>query len=231
MIWLWLGKIFYGILYKELMLLVDRSDPDGPRIITPELARRYRSHRFFLQQARNLVRPMNFDVGSVFVFSMQALPEKNMEWDFCDNVESMFVACRVGRVGLIAILGDGGAQQLFEEDYAEFHDLELHPIQFRELCAHFSYRSLLATRTPKYVTISGSPHIVHQMPLGGLSTKPLFEEWIPQTYAKILAYYVGEDVSNLFSPPDNVMTWLHTPERRPNYINFKDFPVLPKSPA
>jgi hypothetical protein len=89
---------------------------------------------------------------------------------------------------------------------------------------------MLATRTPKYVTVSGAPHIVHQLPLGGLSSKPLFEEWDQADYAQVLAHYVGEEVKHLFSPPDKVMTWLHTPEGNINRFNFKDFPVLPKSP-
>jgi predicted nucleic acid-binding protein len=43
-----------------------------------------------------VVQPVNFDIGSIFVFSMQSLPKKSMEWDFCDNIDSMFVGCRVG---------------------------------------------------------------------------------------------------------------------------------------
>jgi hypothetical protein len=230
LLFLWLGKIFYGTLYKEMMLLFDRSSPQGQRIITPEFARHYRMHRFFLQQAREVVQPVNFDVGSIHVFSMQSLPTKRLEWDFCDNIDSMFVGCRVGRVGLIAVLGDGGAQQFFEDDYSDVQDIDLHPIQFRELCAQFSYRSILATRTPKYITVSGSPHIVHQMPLGGFSAKPLFEEWDQAIYAQVLAHYIGEDICHLFSPPDKVMTWLHTPDGQPRFMSFKEFPILPKSP-
>ena len=230
LLFLWLGKIFYGMLYKEMTLLFDRSSPKGKRIITPEFARHYRMHRFFLQQAREVVHPANFDVGSILVFSMQPLTEKRLEWDFCDNIDTMFIGCRVGRVGLIAVLGDGGAQQLFEDAYSDIQNLDLHPIQFRELCAHFSYRSMLATRTPKYITVSGSPHIVHQMPLGGFSAKPLFEEWNQAIYAQVLAHYVGEDVSHLYSPPDKVMTWLHTPDRQPRFMSFTEFPILPRSP-
>jgi hypothetical protein len=231
LLFLWLGKIFYGILYKEMMLLFDRSDPSGKRIIAPEFIRHYRMHRFFLQQAREVVHPVNFDVGSIFVFSMQSLPEKRSEWDFCDNIDSMFIGCRVGKVGLIAILGDGGAQQPFEEAYSDIQDLDLHPIQFREVCAQFSYRSMLATRTPKYVTVSSTPHLVHQLPLGGLSAKPMFEEWDQEIYAKVLAHYVGESLEHLFSPPDKVMTWLHTPDGRPRFMDFKEFPIFPNSLA
>jgi len=224
-LFLWLGKIFYGILYKELSLLLDRSDPNGQTIITPEIVDRYRTHRFFLQQARESIELVDFCPGSIFVFQMQGLPRKELEWDLTDNVNTMFIGCRVGRVALFASLGDGGAQQGYEEAYQDIDPLELHPIQFRELCAHFSYRSTLATRTPKYMTMQGSPHEVHQMPLAGLSTKPLFDDWDMETYAKFLAFYIGEDVCDLYLPPNKVMTWLHDEKGNPRFISFKDYPI------
>ena len=39
-IFIWLGKILYGLLYKELTLLLDRSDPSAGSIITPEIIQR-----------------------------------------------------------------------------------------------------------------------------------------------------------------------------------------------
>lgn len=228
LLFLWLGKIFYGILYKELSLLVDRRNPGEGTIITSEILERYRMHKVFLQQAREMVETIDFHPGSVFVFSMQSLPQKSLEWDFCDNVETMFIACRVGRVGLIATLADGGAQQPFEEAYKDIFKLDLHPLQFRELCAQFSYRSTLATRTPKYMVSQGEPYKVWQMPLGGLSSKPLFEGWDLEMYAKFLSFYTGEELEHLYAPPDKVMTWLHDEKGVSRFLNFKDFPMMPK---
>src|SRR5262249_31026969 len=160
LLFLWLSKLFFGILYKEMFLLLDRSSPDRRTIITPDFLRCYRTQRFFLQQVREKVRLVDFNPGSLFVFPAQQLRQE-MEWDLCDNVDTQFIACRVGRVALFAVLGDGGAQQHFEDEFDDIKDMPLHPIQFRELCAWFSYRSILATRTPKYFTIQGGPHEVH----------------------------------------------------------------------
>jgi hypothetical protein len=162
---------------------------------------------------------------------MQAMPEKRLEWDLTDNVETMFIGCRVGRVALFAVLGDGGAQQPYEQAYEDIAPIDLHPIQFRELCAHFSYRSTIATRTPKYIITQRTPHEVYQMPLGGLSMKPMFEDWDLETYAHFLAYYTGVDVSHLYVPPDKTMTWLHDEQERPQFINFTDYPILPRNPG
>lgn len=228
-LFIWLGKILYGLLYKELTLLLDRSDPSAGTIITPEILERYRMHRFFLQQVRDIVECVDFSPGSIHIFTAQELPEKRLEWDFCDNVDTLFIGCRVGKTALIACLGDGGAEQTMGEQFADICDIELHPIQFREICAMVSYRSTLATRTPKHIVIDGSPHKAHQMPLGGLSLKPYFVGWDNETYSKFLAFYFGEEENHFFEPPDKVLTWLHDDNGNPRFMNFKDFPVLPKT--
>jgi hypothetical protein len=218
-LFLWLAKIFFGILYKELFLLLDRSDPNGSAIVTSEFLRQYKTQRFFLQQARSKVRLMDFSPGSFFVFEMQPMPKRELEWDLCDNVDTQFIACRVGKVAMLASLGDGGAQQYLDDEFSDIRDMPLHPLQFRELCAQISYRSSLATRVPKYITIQGSPHQVHQMPLGGMSMKPLFETGDAQAYAAFLQHYTEAPMNYLFEPPDKVRTWLRKPSGEPNFMD------------
>jgi hypothetical protein len=221
---LWLSKIFFGILYKEMFLLLDRSSASRQTIITPDFLRRYRTQRLFLQQAREKVRLVDFSPGSLFVFPAQPLPRKEMEWDLCDEVDAQFIACRVGHVALFAMLGDGGAQQELEDEYDDIKDMPLHPIQFLELCARFAYRAKLATRTPKYFTFQGTPHEVHQMPLGGYSLKPLFEEGNAEEYASCLHHYTDIPFDSLFEPPDKVLTWLRKPTGEPNYMSISEYP-------
>lgn len=224
-LFLWLGKIFYGILYKELILLSDRADPASGSIITDEFINRYRMHRFFLQQAREVVELKDFHPGSLFVFNSQRLPEGKMCWDLVDNVDTMFIGVRVGETALLAAMADGGAQQLEEAIYEDLFSLRLHPLQFRELCALISYRSMTATRTPKYIVAGGSPHLAYQMPLGGFSTKPLFEDFDPKTYAAVLRLYTGQPLERMYQPP-KVMTWLRNDDGRVRYMDFREFPIL-----
>ena len=228
-LFLWLGKLFYGILYKELMLLADRADPAVGPIITDEFIARYRMHRLFLQQARGLVELKEFHPGSVFVFNAQALPKKAMEWDLVDNVDTLFIGVRVGRTALLAAMADGGAQQLEEEIYRDLFTLRLHPLQFRELCAQISCRSMTATRTPKYIITESTPHVAYQTPLGGFSAKPLFEDFEPENYAKVLAFYTGQPLEHIYQPP-NVMTWLRSDGGGARFIDFAELPLLDFEP-
>jgi len=61
--------------------------------------------------------------------------------------------------------------------------------------------------------------------------KPMFEDWDLETYAHFLAYYTEVDVSHLYVPPDKTMTWLHDEQERPQFINFTDYPILPRNPG
>ena len=228
-VFLWLGKILYGLLYKELTLLLDRSDPSSETIITPEIIEHYRMHRFFLQQVRQIVDCVDFCPGSIHVFLMQGLRDPRLEWDFCDNIDTMFVGCRAGRTAFVGSLADGGAEQSMEAHFHDIADLDLHPIQFREICAMVCYRSTLATRTPKYFVIQGHPHKAHQLPLGGFSFKPYFEEGDMETYAKYLAHYLGENVQQVYQAPNKVLTWLHDNNGNPRFLSFSEHPVVPKN--
>jgi hypothetical protein len=223
-LFLWLGKILYGILYKELSVLLDRSDPASHTIVSSEFLNQYHMHRFLLQQARERVRLRDFQPGSIFVWPAQPLPDRRFEWDLLDNVDTMFIACRVGRVAMFGLLADGGAAQgTFEDEFADIKDLPLHPIQFRELAGTLSYASSITTRMPKYVVFEGSPHCTIQLPLAGWSMKPLFNEWDPRVHAKFVEHYTGVPYDQLFGPPDRVGTWLRAPpDGRPNFMDVRD---------
>jgi hypothetical protein len=225
--YLWLGKLFYGILYKELFLAFDRSSPDIGAITSPDLLNEYEGLLFLLQETREVVETVDFCPGSIFIFETQIPQLRHLQWDLTDNIDTLFIACRMGGVGLIGVLQDGGAQQGFEDAYSDIKTIPLHPIQFAELCAQISYQSTLATRTPKYVTIEGPPHKTFQLPLGGFSLKPLFEEWDPSMYARYLSLYTGYPFEMIFNPPDNVMTWLRDETGNPRYIDFEQNPFLP----
>lgn len=225
-LFLWLGKIFYGILYRELFLLFDRTSKNDITIVTPEMLKQYEAHILFLQQARETIKLIDFCPGSFFIFRIQKLGSPKYQWDFCDNIETLFIAIRMGEVGVIGLLQDGGAQQYYDDAYRELLDHPLHPVQFRELCAHFSYRSTLATRTPKYFTIEAAPHQTYQLPLGGLSMKPLFEGWDLATYAKYLSFYTGASYEKVFEPPDKILSFLRDEEGKPIYMDFKKYPFF-----
>lgn len=219
-LFLWLGKIFYGLLYKELFLLEDRTKRNSSGIVAAKALRRYETHLFFLQQIRGRIETVDFTPGSIFVFKAQKPAPRELQWDFCDNFDTLCICIRMGDVAVAAALADGEAQRI-QNVFDDVLDLPLHPLQFREVCAVICYMATLATRTPKYITIEGNPHKTIQLPLGGFWLKPLFEGWDNDIYAHYLAQYTGLSLKEIRPSSDKIITFLYGPDSKPRYIAYE----------
>jgi hypothetical protein len=106
-------------------------------------------------------------------------------------------------------------RKTYEDSFGKF-GAALGPLQFLETVAVCFYQSSLLNRVPKYIIGAddalpgGQATKVHAMPLAGLSVKPVYDEWDSATYALYLADVLrSESTDGLFSPPNQVMTWLN----------------------
>lgn len=225
----WLGKIFYGLLYRELFLLFNRLAPDDGMITSPELLEEYRLHHLFIQNVRI---PMQFVMdfpASIFIYETKEPPKIEHCWDFRDDLKSLFISVRIGRVGIIGVLQDGGAQEMMM-NYDRYIGRPLHPVQHREFSARVCYNSYLFNRTPKYTIIeteTNDPIKVMQLPLAGFSKKPLFDSGIDKEYASILAKFNELTIETIYDPDQGVMSWLQNPDGSFNDIDFNIFPWPP----
>ena len=225
----WLGKVFFGLLYKEVLIPLDRRSPDEGPIVPVELLDHYKMHHVFLQGVRV---PLKFATGfpaSIFVFSLQESDDISKRFDLKDGIAVPTISIRLGRVGIIAVLQDGGAQAGMFGDYMRrFEDKSLHPLQFAELTAKVFYKASLFNRTPKYMVMPGSQGskevTVVQMPLAGFSTKPVFDEWDFGRYAKFLSKITGYRVGQIYEPPDKVMTWVTNERDELVFIDVRHSP-------
>jgi hypothetical protein len=223
-LFLWLGKMFYGLLYRELFLPWDRAGKTKGKITSKQLLKRYEMHHLFLQSVRIPMRFMDFSPASILIVNTQEPDDIRLDWDFRDELNTMCIACRMGPVGLVAVLQDGGAHMtLFPR--MGIGKRKLHPIQFTEVIAKVIYKSMLFNRIPKYVIADGDPKIVMQMPLAGLSGKSLYEEWNQHHYAQILCQITGVPMEHLFHPPDQVMTWLRNPDGKAKRMPLRRYPI------
>jgi len=223
-LFLWLGKMFYGLLYRELFLPWDRAGNTNAKITSKALLKQYEMHHLFLQSVRVPMRFMDFCPASILIVSTQEPDDVRLGWDFRDELNTMCIACRMGTVGLVAVLQDGGAgMSLFP--LMKLQRRKLHPIQFTEVIAKVTYKAMLYNRTPKYIIADGDPKTVIQMPLGGWSGKPLYEDWNQHHYAQILCQITGCPMDHLFHPPDQVMTWLQNSDGTRKSMPLKRFPI------
>jgi hypothetical protein len=230
-VFIWLGKIFYGVLYRELFLPWDRAQKQKGSIVPKWLLKEeYSMHHLFLQSVRVPMRFANFLPASILILETEEPKgDPTTAWDFNDNPATMFIGCRMGKVGLICVLQDGGAQeQLFFPHLKATLPAKLHPVQFREVMAKIRYQGMLFNRIPKYIITEDSEgnFTAIQQPLQGYNRKPLFDPWDQAKYAEILSAVMRRSIEDIFRPPDLVRTWLTAPNGRPVEMPLKRYPLI-----
>ncbi|MBX9721248.1 MAG: hypothetical protein K2X81_07630, partial [Candidatus Obscuribacterales bacterium] len=75
-LFLWLAKIFFGILHKETFLALDRKNSSSGPIVSDEMIRAFEMIHYFLQAANVQMEFAGFFPASIFVFDLQVPPDK-----------------------------------------------------------------------------------------------------------------------------------------------------------
>ncbi len=107
-IWhLWVGKLFYGILRKEISLLRNRACPNEGPIISAQTLKSFSNLHLFLQGIRGLHDFCEDRPYSVLVCNLHDLgPRRN--YFFRDSLPCMTSSIRMGEVGIVVVFEDAG---------------------------------------------------------------------------------------------------------------------------
>ncbi len=192
---LWLSKIYYGLLFKDISLALDRSDPTSGPLLEPQWLKAYFELHQVLQVIRGaLVLTPEQVPASIFVFRTLDSEITTNRFDFRDTTAVPFIAMRLGPVALVGCLLDWGSVEgaLKIPDVAEAQSFQLHPTQFLQIAALLAHWRIRFNRIPKYVIGAGVSQGADQlmtMPIGGLSGLPVFDEFEPDLYANLLAAF------------------------------------------
>jgi hypothetical protein len=213
LIFQWIAKIFYGLLFKELSLRIERSDPTQGFITDPELLNELRTLHIFLQSVRMPFEFLGFHPWSIFIVETHSYGNTR-DFDYHDEIFTLTFSIRMGKIGIIACLEDNGAQEERFYDYFEkFKGIRLHPIQFDELVAKVTYTRHLMNRVPKYIMMlpkkEGDNVTAISTPLQGFSNSPIFDEWKQRDYAAFLTFQwskYGVQFEDIFKEPDMVLS-------------------------
>ena len=230
-IFIWMGKIFYGVLYREVLLPMDRSGRVPGSIFPAEQMQSFRTLHTFLQTAR-----LNIDFqcmhasfpASIFAFKMQEPKTIKAKFDFRDSIHAPAVYIRLGSVGFIAAFDTGAAAYETFHVYRKYKRYRLHPVQFEELGAAVFYKATLFNRVPKLM-VAGNRRLGYEitiLPLQGMSTRPVFLPWDTGQFARVLSEFVAMPVEHLHpSGAPTTMTFLRGPKsERFQAIDIKKSP-------
>jgi hypothetical protein len=228
----WLGKIFYGILRKELSLPHDRKNRESESIIPDELIGRYTCLHTFLQSIRE---PFEFPLGEPFSVLVANLhtPEPRDLFFFRDSIEHMICSIRLGSVGIIVALDDGGLlRETYQKYLDEVNGRKLAPLQFDELYAKCLYEvSRLRSSTKFAIQLNNkndSPVSVNM--IGG----PYVGEYLVEEYKPILEQILSESYPNMqhqiqLNPPNQITTWMNNENGELTLVDYKGKPLKHES--
>lgn len=212
LIYLWVGKLFYGILRKELSLPMDRARRDQGGILPEATLRSFANLHLFLQGIRGQHTFVGPPPYSVLLCHLHDLGQPR-NFSFRDQLVHMTAAIRMGDAGMIVAFEDDGlATRTFGCHVAKAGGRKLHPIQFDELYAKVAYQSSLWDGRLKYLTTRapGENAPMRTEVFGG----GYVQAWSQADFAKVLRAHVGmwtpgktED-ADWCVPPDLVPTWL-----------------------
>lgn len=218
-LFLWLSKIYFGIIYKELFLKSNIKDPNSSTIVSPEKIDSLFMHYLFLQKIHLDVGYRNFFPASIYFFETQ---ESELDkWDLIDNHNSLFISLRMGNIGIIAALQDCGKTKTIAKHLDKYKKIVLHPFQFRELSGKILYKLMLEKDISKFYF--GENIVTRKIEIskiGGPYNTSLFNEWDNEEYSALLSILLGLD-QKLIYENGNLYTWLEEDSGEPKYINIE----------
>lgn len=216
----WLNKISYSLLFKELSLKAQLSNANSDPIYKPEYLKEHKMQYLFLKSLISNTAFVN-NPWSILIFRIN--PDGVEPYWASDNPFIKTFCIRMNDIGIIAHLMDNGYSKGFFGEHQEMRELlekTLHPIQFVELCAKFIYKTSLFYRDPFYTTVFDenlNPNTIISNNLSGHG----YKDWSQEEYAHVLAFYLknwGCNFDDIYIGNDLVSTFLRNDDG-----TFKDF--------
>ncbi len=203
----WIGKIYYGILFKEISL-IDFKTKNRESIMNQERLGRYKMLHECLQSIRVPIQFDGFFPWSIFVVKMHNV-DHIYDFDFIDTLH-LTVAFKLGDIGIIASLGDNGAlKNRLKEKFDQFQGIPLFYTQFLELVSQMNYNSILIRKAPVHMLVTGE----NVYRILGMPNSSAFNEFNHFEYSRVLGGYlkkkIGSVPKNLYNKEkDRAVTFL-----------------------
>lgn len=218
----WLLKIFFGLLYREIFLPIDRAKPGNGTIVTAEDMEQFQMLHYMLQSVRVPMTFSTFDSdvpASIFIFELKE--PKEFRFDYKDDVVHRCMSLRLGRVGILVAF-DMGAQVIEgAEFFPRYFKRVLHPIQFDELAANLFAKARQLLVNPAIMFVE-SPKAV------SFNVMPFTSSPFARLFGDLTCDDVGEYLWRFTRLPRAIV--LPEPGRRITFLSdgdgsFRDIPI------
>lgn len=220
-LFLWLGKMFYGIFITELLNEAEPLiKPKYPLAENAALLRRFRTFFQLLQGLRVPVEYADFVPGSVFVLEVDAAFEQPV-FEYDDDLNTLVFSIKINQTVVVACLVDTGLiGQAMSRVYADARARPLHPAQVAEFKARVYYAAHLLHVVPDIYPRPPRPGDT-KLVLDALIddvTGALFNPWENPAYAQTLAELTqrwGLTYQQIMADPVAPLSLLYDAEGQP----------------
>ncbi|MDP9076890.1 MAG: hypothetical protein M3O71_05665 [Bacteroidota bacterium] len=211
----WAAKMLYGLIFNEVQSGIKLQHSKGEEFnISQSIIHKFANIHMMLQSLNLPIIFEDFKPYSIFLFKVDNNP---VEFGYRDEINTLTFSLRIRDFGLIICLQDNGANASYHQEiYDKIKDQLLHPIQFEEFCGRVFYSAYLFNRLPEYnVLPAGDEIYIEAMPLRGLSSKPLFDDWVNKIYGQVLESFWknwGFLLLEIIKKPEEPMSFLFNPD-------------------
>ncbi|HVV54433.1 MAG TPA: hypothetical protein VHC47_03860 [Mucilaginibacter sp.] len=216
----WAGKLLYGIIFNEMQAGITAQHTQGQEFnISQSLIHKFSNLHLMLQ---SLYLPVIFEDFKPFSLFLFRVNNAQNEFVYRDEINTLIFSLRVKDFGMALCLQDNGVNRNYHRELLKkIGDHPLHPIQFEEINARLFYSAYLFNRLPEYNVLPANDEIyIEAMPLRGMSSKPLFDDWQNKTYGQVLENFWkkwGYLLFEIIKDPENPMGFLL--DAKGNFIN------------
>ncbi|WP_295651667.1 hypothetical protein [uncultured Mucilaginibacter sp.] len=210
-LFLWAGKLLYGIIFNELQIAIRQSHAQGEEFnISQSIIHKFSNLHLMLQSLNKPIIFEEFKPFSLFLFKVN---NHENEFAYRDEINTLTFAIRVRDFGLVICLQDNGANRNYHKNIlSKIEGQTLHPIQFEEFSGRVFYSAYLFNRLPEYDILPvGDEVYLEAMGLKGMSAKPLFDDWLGKTYGQVLETFWkpwGFLLLEIIKNPEHPMSFL-----------------------
>jgi len=210
-LFLWAGKLLYGIIFNELQIAIRQSHAQGEEFnISQSIIHKFSNLHLMLQSLNKPIIFEEFKPFSLFLFKVN---NRENEFAYRDEINTLTFAIRVRDFGLVICLQDNGANRNYHKNIlSKIEGQTLHPMQFEEFSGRVFYSAYLFNRLPEYDILPvGDEIYLEAMSLKGMSAKPLFDDWLGKTYGQVLETFWkpwGFLLLEIIKNPEHPMSFL-----------------------
>ena len=222
-LFLWLGKMFYGIFITELLNEFEPLiKPKYPLAENAALVRRFQAFFQLLQGLRVPTEYADFVPGSVFV--LEADPAEDVTpFEYDDDLNTLVFSIKLDKTVLVACLVDVGlVGQAMRKVYADAQR-PLHPVQIAEFKARVYYAAHLLHVVPDVYPRHprpGDTQIVFDALIDDV-TGAIFNPWENSAYTQTLAEMWQRwniTLADVVAKPAEPMTLLYNSDGSPREL-------------